>query len=72
MLDFLTQIVGFFETAINLIISLVTGLFNLLKMLPIAVNFVGNSVAFLPTVVVSFVLAGVAFSVILMIVGRSS
>lgn len=72
MLDFLSSIVGFFETVMNFLLMTVESLFNLIRMIPQALNFVGNSVSFLPSVTTTFIMAGVTFSIILLIVGRNT
>lgn len=71
MLDFLQNIVDAISVAFDTLVNFVSGIVQLVKMLPQAVLFVSNASGYLPTFIVGFITAGVFISVIFMIVGRS-
>ena len=65
------QALGDFLYAIlNLLFNFIGGIFQLLKMLPSAMTMVLNSVATMPSVLVSFAVGLISVSVVYLIIGR--
>lgn len=70
--DFLQSIVDFFKLLFDFVIQLVTGLFQLLMIIPSAVSTLSESINFLPAFLVGFAGVTITVSVIFIIVGRES
>lgn len=72
VIDFLKQIVEFIGMLIDFAVQLVTGLFDLLKLIPHAVSLLTESLGILPAFLVAFAGVTITVSVIFIIVGRES
>ena len=70
VLNFLKSVIGFFDTIAELIGNLVHGIFEFFKLLPTAVDFTDMSLAYMPSVLLGFAVAGISICVILHILGR--
>lgn len=70
MINILNQIVDFFYAIINLVINLVSGIVQMLSMIPSALTMLTNSVAFMPTILIAFAMGLITISVVYLIVGR--
>ena len=64
ILDIITSLIGF-------VINTITSLIVLIGHIPTFVSFATSSAAFLPTMVLPFVLASISIYVVLFILGRS-
>jgi len=71
MLDALHQIVEFIGMIIDFAIQLITGLIQLLLLIPKCIQMLTGSLLFLPPFLVAFATATVTVSVIFIIVGRN-
>ncbi len=72
MIEFFEKIIDIFETAFSFLLNLISGLVNMITMLPLGVTFVTYATGFLPSVILSFVLAAISIRVIYLIIGRQS
>ena len=70
MLKALQAIVDAISVAFQFLLNLISGLVHLVTLLPKALLFVTGCSSYLPTFLVTFVLAGVSISLVFMIVGR--
>ena len=62
---------GDFIWAINaLVLNLVTGIWQMLTMLPAAMSMLTNSIAYMPTVLVAFAIGLITISIVFLVVGR--
>lgn len=65
------QSIGDFIYAVaNLILNFIGGIIQLLQMLPSALTMVMNSVATMPSVLISFAVGLISVSVVYLIIGR--
>lgn len=70
MLEGWSQIASFFETILLMLGNILTGMVQLLQMLPSAVTMLLTSVGTMPSVLVAFASGLIMVSVIYLIVGR--
>jgi|GEM_PF-5639893 len=71
MLEALYQIIDFFGMIIDFVIQLVTGLIQLLMLIPKCIEMLTGSMLFLPPFLLAFSTATITVSVIFIIVGRN-
>lgn len=65
------QTIGdFLYAVVNLLLNFIGGILQLLQMLPSALTMVMNSVASMPSVLVSFAVGLISVSVVYLIIGR--
>ena len=72
LLDFLQSIVSFFEMLADFVVNVLTALFQMLTYIPNALSFLVKCSGFVPSIILSFLLAGVSLSLLFMIVGRNT
>lgn len=76
MLDWITNfcssIADTFVSLINLLVSLIKGLFDLIAMLPTIITLLVDSIGFLPSVVSLFAFLSVTVSVFFLVTGRNT
>lgn len=60
----------FLYAVVHLLINLVSGVFQMLTMIPSALTMLTSSVAFMPTILVSFAIGLITVSIVYLIVGR--
>lgn len=70
MLDALKEVVSFIGMLIDFIVQIITGLIQLLKLIPSMVYMLTQSLGLLPTFLVGFATVSITVSVIFIIVGR--
>lgn len=68
----LNKIIEFFGSIIDFAVGLVSGLFDLLQLIPATVQMFMGSVNSLPDVLVPFAVSGIAIAIILLVVGRQN
>lgn len=71
MIGVLNSILDIITSLISFVINTITSLIVLIGHIPTFVSFATSSAAFLPTMVLPFVLASVSIYVVLFILGRS-
>lgn len=65
------QTIGdFLYAVVNLLLNFIGGIIQLLQMLPSALTMVMNSIATMPSVLVSFAVGLISVSVVYLIIGR--
>ena len=72
LLDWLQAFFDIIMSLVNLAISLVDGIIQLFRLLPIAISVLSNSIGILPSILVAFATATITISVIFIIVGRNA
>lgn len=72
MLDALKTIVDFIGMIIDLAVKMVTGLLDLLQLIPSMVSTLNQSVSLLPAFLVAFAGVTITVSVIFILVGRNA
>ena len=72
MLSFLQSIIDFFAMLGSFLGNVISSLFQLITLLPKALIFVQSAIGFVPSAILTFIIAGVGLSLVFMIVGRSS
>lgn len=70
MVDALKSILGFFETLLDFVGFLISGLAELLLMIPSAFTMLTYSIGFLPTVLLAFASIALTISIVFLIVNR--
>lgn len=60
----------FLYAVVNLLVNVVSGLFQMISMIPAALTMLTNSVAFMPTVLIAFAIGLITVSIVYLIVGR--
>lgn len=70
MVDALKSILGFFETLLDFVGFLISGLAELLLMIPSAFTMLTYSVGFLPSVLLAFASIAITISIVFLIVNR--
>lgn len=70
MLDALKSILGFFETLLDFVGFLISGLAELLLMIPSAFTMLTYSIGFLPSVLLAFASIAITISIVFLIVNR--
>lgn len=66
----LSAIGEFLYAAVNMLLNFIGGVVQLLQILPSALSMVMNSVATMPSVLVSFAVGLISVSVVYLIIGR--
>ena len=72
MVEFFQGIADVIGSLINLVISLIKGLIQLIGLIPTAVQSLTLSIGILPSILVAFATATITISVIFIIVGRNA
>ena len=70
MINFFHGVFSFFETILDMVTYLVTGLFQLFAMIPQAVGMLTYSIGFLPSMLLAFAAVAITLSIVFLIVGR--
>lgn len=70
IINFFKDIKSIIESLVTLIISLVTGLVNLIKMIPTVLANITSAIGFLPTCLLAFASISITISIIFMLVNR--
>lgn len=70
MVDALKSILGFFETLLDFVGFLISGLAELLLMIPSAFSMLTYSIGFLPSVLLAFAAVAITISIVFLIVNR--
>lgn len=70
MMNILQTIGNFLYAIANLVLNFIGGIIQLLQILPSALAMVMNSVATMPSVLVSFAVGLISVSVVYLIIGR--
>lgn len=70
MVDALKSILGFFETLLDFVGFLISGLAELLLMIPSAFTMLTYSIGFLPSVLLAFASIAITISIVFLIVNR--
>ena len=71
MLEFFQLIIDIISSLMNLIVSLVKAVVTQYTLIPHFLTFITDTVTYMPTVLMSFILLGVSLSVLLLILGRN-
>lgn len=69
-MNVLKSIGDFIYAVVNLLINLVSGVVQMLTMIPSALTMLTNSVAFMPTILIAFAMGLITISIVYLIVGR--
>lgn len=72
MLEFFQKIIDYISLGFGLLLNLVNGLWQFLKMIPQILLFTGSVSAFVPSFAIAFFIAGITASIVLVIIGRKS
>lgn len=70
MVGALKSILGFFETLLDFVGFLISGLAELLLMIPSAFSMLTYSIGFLPSVLLAFAAIAITISIVFLIVNR--
>ena len=70
MTGILQSLGDFIYAAVNMLLNFIGGVIQLLQILPSALSMVMNSVATMPSVLVSFAVGLISVSVVYLIIGR--
>lgn len=70
MIHFFEGVFSFFDTILDMVKYLVTGLVQLFVMIPQAVGMLTYSIGFLPSMLLAFASVAITLSIVFMIVGR--
>lgn len=70
MLDFLTAVGESFAAIISFIVNIVQGLIFLVGMIPKAFAVISISFGYMPAILVTFAAAGIAISIVYLLIGR--
>ena len=70
--DFFSSIVEFFQSSVMVIVNLLKGLIDFVKVLPAVITMFYSSIVNLPTVVLPFAAMSIVVAVVLLILGRSN
>lgn len=60
----------FLYAVVNLLINMISGIVQMLTMIPAALTMLTNSVAFMPTILIAFAIGLITVSIVYLIVGR--
>lgn len=71
MLEWLTQFGDFLSLVVNGMISVIRSFFTFLGMLPQWTTYLSAAASYAPSVLNTFIVAGIFISIILLIVGRN-
>lgn len=69
-MNVLKSIGDFIYAVVNLLINLVSGIVQMLAMIPSALTMLTNSVAFMPTILVAFAMGLITISIVYLVVDR--
>lgn len=70
MVDALKSVLNFFGTILDFVEYLVTGLVQLLAMIPSAFAMLTYSIGYLPSVLLAFAAVAITLSIVFLILGR--
>lgn len=70
MIEFFKSAIDFFEMIIHFITYLVTGLVQLLAMIPKAFALLTYSIGYLPSMLLAFAAVAITISIVFLIIGR--
>ena len=70
MVDALKSVLDFFGTILDFVEYLVTGLVQLIAMIPSAFAMLTYSIGYLPSVLLAFAAVAITLSIVLLILGR--
>lgn len=70
MVDALKSVLDFFGTILNFVEYLVSGLVQLLAMIPSAFALLTYSIGYLPSVLLAFAAVAITLSIVFLILGR--
>lgn len=70
MVDALKSVLDFFGTILDFVEYLVTGLFQLIAMIPSAFAMLTYSIGYLPSVLLAFAAVAITLSIVFLIMGR--
>ncbi len=70
MVDALKSVLDFFGTILDFVEYLVTGLVQLLAMIPSAFAMLTYSIGYLPSVLLAFAAVAITLSIVFLILGR--
>lgn len=70
MVDALKSILDFFGTLLNFVEYLITGLVQLITMIPSAFAMLTYSIGYLPSVLLAFAAVAITLSIVFLILGR--
>lgn len=70
MVDALKSVLDFFGTILDFVEYLVTGLVQLLAMIPSAFALLTYSIGYLPSVLLAFAAVAITLSIVFLILGR--
>lgn len=68
----LNKIIEFFSSIIEFAVGLVSGLFDLLELIPATVSMFMSGVNNLPDLLIPFAVSSIAIAVVLLVVGRQN
>lgn len=60
----------FLYAVVNLLINMVSGIAQMLVMIPSALTMLTNSVAYMPTILIAFAIGLITISIVFLVVGR--
>lgn len=69
-MNVLKSIGDFIYAVVNLLINLISGIVQMLAMIPSALTMLTNSVAFMPTILVAFAMGLITISIVYLVVDR--
>lgn len=70
MVDALKSVLDFFGTILDFVEYLVTGLVQLIAMIPSAFTMLTYSIGYLPSVLLAFAAVAITLSIVFLILGR--
>ena len=70
MVDALKSVLDFFGTILDFVEYLVTGLVQLIAMIPSAFAMLTYSIGYLPSVLLAFAAVAITLSIVILILGR--
>lgn len=70
MVDALKSVLDFFGTILHFVEYLVTGLVQLIAMIPSAFTMLTYSIGYLPSVLLAFAAVAITLSIVFLIMGR--
>lgn len=70
MINFFNGVFSFFQTILDMVTYLVTGLVQIFAMIPQAVHMLTYSIGFLPSMLLAFAAVAITLSIVFLIVGR--
>ena len=72
LVNFFEWFTGGVESLFSFISSVVTGLFNIIKSLPVVLELLTSSIGFLPSTLVAFATITITISIVYLLVGRET